>query len=350
MQIDRTNYEIYFLDYIDGNLSVDLIDEFLEFLEYNPDLKEELLSVSQSQVRLPDEKIIFGGKKDLFRNELTGSSNFEYQTIAWIEGDLNEEEEILFKKELQDNPRKQEIFHLYEKMRLQPETDISFPHKNRLLKNKKRSLWIWAERVVAVLILGILIGLLFPAEQKKIETPVASLKIQSTEPQQEPVPSQPMQKEIPTSQIKEKQQQPVIIRKKQAGIPKPAVTELAQGNQPNEVQVPATKDEPLVMLQPFEAAPTPLQPAEIKQLLQQTHVPQYKVEYTKLTDYLARKLLDVPKAEQITLASIARAGLQAAENISHNRFNIETGKEGRIEEISFNSQLFGFSIPIKKNK
>jgi hypothetical protein len=350
MQIDRTNYEIYFLDYIDGNLSVDLIDEFLEFLEYNPDLKEELLSVSQSQVRLPDKKIIFSGKKDLFRNELTGSSNFEYQTIAWIEGDLNEEEELLFKKELQDDPQKQEIFDLYGKMRLQPETNITFPFKNRLLKNKKRSLWIWSGRIAAILILGLLIGILFPAKQKEIETPVASLKIQSTEPQQETASSPTMQKEIPTSQIKEKQQQPVTIHKKQTGIPKPAVTDiLAQDNQPNEARVPET-NEPLVMLQPFKAEPKPLQPTEIKQLLHQTYEPQHEIEYTKLTDYLAQKLLDVPKAEQITLASIARAGLQAAENISQNRFNIETGKEGRIEEISFNSRLFGFSIPIKKNK
>ncbi|MBC8005772.1 MAG: hypothetical protein H7X84_09885, partial [Verrucomicrobia bacterium] len=41
-KITRDNYEAFFLDYLEGNLEETLIDQFLDFLEKNPDLKEEL--------------------------------------------------------------------------------------------------------------------------------------------------------------------------------------------------------------------------------------------------------------------------------------------------------------------
>ena len=42
MKINRNNYEMYFIDYLDGVLSPDLVSELLLFLDENPDLKEEL--------------------------------------------------------------------------------------------------------------------------------------------------------------------------------------------------------------------------------------------------------------------------------------------------------------------
>ena len=42
MKITRDNYESFFIDYIEGNLPENMIDQFLDFLNQNPDLKEEL--------------------------------------------------------------------------------------------------------------------------------------------------------------------------------------------------------------------------------------------------------------------------------------------------------------------
>jgi len=39
MQINRNNYEAYFLDYRENNLSPEQVAELMIFLEQNPDLK-----------------------------------------------------------------------------------------------------------------------------------------------------------------------------------------------------------------------------------------------------------------------------------------------------------------------
>ena len=42
MKINRNNYEVFFMDYLDGNLDESVVNDFIEFLQKNPDLKEEL--------------------------------------------------------------------------------------------------------------------------------------------------------------------------------------------------------------------------------------------------------------------------------------------------------------------
>jgi len=349
MQIDRTNYGVYFLDYIDGTLAVDLIDEFLGFLESNPDLKEELLAVSQNPVRLTGENIIFEGKKDLLKNELTGSSDFDYRAIACMEGDLTEKEKALFYQELQKNTQKQTDFDLIKSLRIKPRLDIVFPGKDKLLKKQKKAgLWIWAGPVAAVLTLVFLIRMLSPTDQVETlssqKTPVVARNTPPKGKLEKPLPSD------------EKQQPPVNLSKGAATMT--AVSKQVVSGQSihtilpgtEEAPVPALKEEPMKTLQPISIEAIPVQTEKISRLPKAGGEQRNEIQYTKLTDYLAQKLLDVPKGEPVTLASIARVGLEAAENISNRKLSIEKTKEGRIEEINFNSMLFGFSIPVKKNK
>lgn len=349
MQIDRTNYEICFLDYIDGNLSVDLIDQFLDFLERNQDLKEELQSVLNSPVTLPEEKIMFEGKKSLLKNELTGTSGFDHQAIACMEGDLNEEEEKLFKQELQNDPRKQETFNRINTMRLRPQHDIAFPHKGLLLKkNKKRNLWVWTVPVAALLILGFLFRILSPENHTEAISEKKVAEVAPIRPSGE--------KQTTPSESEVKEQLPVSVNKKltaQAPVQKRAgVGPFKQigPKEPEKTPVAIPKEEPMAELKPIKAEIFPVMATETSKLARHGQNAQDDSEYTKLTDYLAQKLLDVPKGEPVTLASIAVAGLQVAEDISRKKFSIEKGEEGQIEEISFKSTLFGFSIPVKKNR
>ena len=61
MIITRDNYESFFMDYLEGNLEENLIDQFLDFLKQNPDLKEELHLFEE--VSLPVEYIVVQEKK-----------------------------------------------------------------------------------------------------------------------------------------------------------------------------------------------------------------------------------------------------------------------------------------------
>ena len=53
MIIDRSNYEIWLIDWLDGNLDEARTKQLLAFLDENPDLKEEADSLKLSRI-FPD--------------------------------------------------------------------------------------------------------------------------------------------------------------------------------------------------------------------------------------------------------------------------------------------------------
>lgn len=55
MKITRDNYEIYFIDYLDGTLPPELIDELKAFLLVNRDLEDQLQSVENCRLPIPSE-------------------------------------------------------------------------------------------------------------------------------------------------------------------------------------------------------------------------------------------------------------------------------------------------------
>ena len=61
--INRSNYEVWFIDYADGQLSPEQVAELLLFLEENPDLKNEFTLFEQ--VELPVDTVEFPFKKSL---------------------------------------------------------------------------------------------------------------------------------------------------------------------------------------------------------------------------------------------------------------------------------------------
>lgn len=73
MKITRDNYEIYALDYLEGQLDPEVHQEFISFLAANKDISEELAGFTL--VTLPvEENIKYSGKQVLYKksNRLTG--------------------------------------------------------------------------------------------------------------------------------------------------------------------------------------------------------------------------------------------------------------------------------------
>ena len=57
MQIDRSNYEIWLIDWLDGNLNDIQAEELQLFLAENPDLKEEFDELAMFRLN-PSEMIL----------------------------------------------------------------------------------------------------------------------------------------------------------------------------------------------------------------------------------------------------------------------------------------------------
>lgn len=131
MKINRNNYEIFFVDYLDGRLSPDQTVELMSFLNENPDLKAELKEFDE--IKIKPDNVKYSSKGYLKKSFVIDESNFDIFCIASLEGDLTTEEDLLFQKWLRDNPLKIKEFELYKKSRLNPER-ITFDQKSKLKK------------------------------------------------------------------------------------------------------------------------------------------------------------------------------------------------------------------------
>lgn len=83
MKIDRSNYEAFFLDYLDGNLKEELRAEFDLFLIENPDLALELNEVRDAMESLGQTHDTIASERFDFKHELKKSERVE--TVALID-------------------------------------------------------------------------------------------------------------------------------------------------------------------------------------------------------------------------------------------------------------------------
>ncbi|HKK10128.1 MAG TPA: hypothetical protein VJ939_04790, partial [Bacteroidales bacterium] len=139
MKINKGNYELFFVDYFDGNLSGESKKELFAFLEQNPELKAEFESFEP--VVLPPENITYPDKASLRKQQIvpTGSineENYEDFLIAYAEKDLTKQEEVLLQQFFKKNPSLREESEKYAKLKLHPDKDIIFENKEELKKQR----------------------------------------------------------------------------------------------------------------------------------------------------------------------------------------------------------------------
>ena len=98
MNINRTNYESFLIDYVEGLLSTEQQKEVEAFLSANPDIKDEFEALSVEEFRLPD--VVFEEKEQLkkipFEKTSAHSEYFQQQCVAKIEKLLTPTEEKWF--------------------------------------------------------------------------------------------------------------------------------------------------------------------------------------------------------------------------------------------------------------
>jgi hypothetical protein len=159
MNINRNNYEEYFILYLDNELSSEDRSEVEAFSQENPDLKAELDMLLQSKL-MPDADITYANKELLMiRNSSSISiANHEEWLLSYIDNELTEEERKDVEKFVAANPAVQTELNLLQQVKLQPEA-IVFPDKESLYHKEERPRVVairwWRMAAAAVLLLGI---------------------------------------------------------------------------------------------------------------------------------------------------------------------------------------------------
>ena len=361
MKITRQNYEAYFIDYLEGSLDEKLVDQFIEFLQENPDLKKEL-SLFESVSAVP-ENTTFSKKDKLYKNKFDIETEFNEAAVANLEGDITTKEKREFENYLSSHPEKQNDLKLFSKTLLKADNRITFTNKSKLYKKPKgRVVLFWAGRVAAVLILAFAIFSLLDKNVNPVnnENRVAEVK-ETKQPEipQEKTVREFVQEEVQKNEAKEKlaTKETTPVQKKEIVAPKQKSPKNIQKKKAEPVQeekvVPLREPiENLAVIQPILAsidAPQPavaLAPTKLKYIEIIIEEPLPADDERLLADVVKEKT----GIDKLSINKIKKAGLNLVSGFTKDNLSYETNANGKITEINYDSRLLAFSIPTHKEE
>lgn len=347
MKIDRNNYESFFVDYLEGNLDEKLVDDFIEFITQNPDLKEELALFEP--VAIDALNIEFGKKELLYKERFDLENEFNEAAIAALEGDLTENDKIEFENYITKHPERKPEVALFEKTRLIADQSVVFQKKNTLYKTAPiKTFLLWSGRVAALLVIAMLAYYYIGKNEK---SPFDNSKIaviennNSTndlpaEINKDPENNIPQVKDVPvTSQLKAAEKEA-----KQSKTESLRENFTAPDNQ-NDFTRTEIETIQLAQIERVQATIAPELPeaelAAIRITIPSVETPD---EYL-----LVDRIKDKTGFEKINFKKITQAGLNLVASLSNEKFRYQTNETGKVTEIIYDSRLLAFTIPTTRN-
>ncbi len=354
MEINIKNYEAYFVDYLEGNLDEKLVDDFLEFLQQNPDLKEEL-SMFEPVTFQPDT-IVFSKKEKLYREIYDTEAEFNRAAVARLEGDLSEMEKTDFEIYLVKHPEKQKEAELFNKTKLVPDLSVIFRKKNKLYqKTTGKTVLLWSVRIAAVLILTVVFYILSDRAGNHISDQNKMAQVENQVPKNETVsePEQIQQVPVTTTEKKDTVQnlkKEAIKTENKKEEPKTKPSKSLRENSKGRIE---SGD----LVQKREPVEVPL---TLTSLMASLEIPEQNISLatipvqslkTKIPVDDERLLADVVKEktgiDNLSLDKIKKAGLSLVAGFTKDNFSYQTNDEGQITEINYDSRLLAFTIPTR---
>jgi hypothetical protein len=153
IDISRTNYEDYFLLYVDGELSPGECDAVEAFAAVHPDLQEELDILLST--RLNAEPVVFLDKSSLMADSMKLTA-IDESLLSYIDGELTGEEKAGLEWEMEKNPDLQAQHQLLLKTKLDHSEKIVYPHKEELYRHTERTVrpMFWVRAAAIVILVG----------------------------------------------------------------------------------------------------------------------------------------------------------------------------------------------------
>ena len=139
MNINRHNYEEYFILYLDNELSEPERRMVEDFVQLHPDLQDELDILLQYKLE-PDTQIVFEGKEDLLKengHSLVTPNNYPEWLTLYNDQELTADQRASVEAFLATHPAAAKEQSLLLQARLEPET-IVYPFKNALYRKEER--------------------------------------------------------------------------------------------------------------------------------------------------------------------------------------------------------------------
>lgn len=344
MKITRDNYEIWFLDFLEGRLNRQETDEVRNFMSLHPDLADELENIIPPL--FSDPGLLFPGKEKLKKDRFEDQEYLENSIIARMEGDLNETENKSLEVWLIHHPEKRQYVMQFENTRLKPDLNILFPGRERL-KKKSTLIGVWI-RVASIAAVLLMVFYLFYQEERIIEQPIVAVA-------EKPAPSSVNMPLITSQSVAialplSKGKQPVTGKSnllksagktKGSGLQKPVLKSIKERSF---ISIPIMQARS-VTVNSFEQEFADLMPV-------QEPIIQYAANNDILmSTYLADKFNELKSGGTggvFSREGLAVTGLRIFSWLPGHRLTGKKGMDGRLKSITFSTSLLAFSIPVNR--
>mgnify|MGYP000520544687 CR=1 FL=1 len=151
MNINRTNYESYFLLYVDRELTAVEMLAVEEFVANNPDLQPELELLQASC--LPVETVPFLKKTDLYQTAEI-SSELQESALLYTDNELTDTERIALETRFNKEPALGQLIKELAQTKLSPAEQVAFPDKSTLYRREPaRVISLYFRRIAAAAVI-----------------------------------------------------------------------------------------------------------------------------------------------------------------------------------------------------
>lgn len=349
MKITRNNYEPWFLDYLEGNLNREMVDEFIEFIRQNPDLREEL-RLFEPRI-LEGEPVYFEGKEKLYKELFDIPSEFDNAAIGLLEGDLKPEQELMFRNFLLLHPEKHSELELFRQTKLNPDFSLVYRLKQQMYHQPVfRQLMDWSVRVAALLFLVLIISTLTDQPGRNPGKELTTFRVPYAS--ESKVPANEISVEnnsengrlISTSGYNSKPQISKNTSGKEYREKVPSLTE------DNSAVSTITRIETPALISPIAGVPEPVSPqfalAEMKTFQNLGYSAGVEPDVLPLSDKLIEKI----GLKDFKLNKLVRSGLDLAVKITNDKFSYTQDKSGNVTAYHLDTRVLGFSVPVGSRK
>jgi len=342
-KLTTNNVEAWMLDYQEGNLSDERINELLAFLKSHSELSIDPDFSDFMTLEAPE--LTYPGKADLFRTDLNlpELSEDEIECIARIEGDLIHVEEKIFDASIEANTKKAILFQTLKQTILEADSNITFENKAGLHRRRIQiPLYVYSLiSAVAIIVFGWFI--FFP------DTPVQELPVlaNDTTPQliflNKLVHPSKFDKIATTDPVK------------RMAVSNISITESITNTESVLVSLLPARKLPLRLLNPSSVVPDKSN-AFIYRALPYPGDIEYQTFLAYTGDVLRERILgqdpEFVKKTQFSFWELADAGIDKVSNFLSLPVDLdrEYNDDGKLESVVFDSRLVAFSTPIHVRK
>lgn len=157
MDINRNNYEDFFLLYADNELSKTERKVVEIFVQENPDLKEEF-SMWKLSINIPDEDLKLLDKSFLLKKEppFINENNYEEIFVGYHDNELSDVQRKEVQNFVTENSKFKPGFELIGKATLIPDNSIVYPDKKSLYRKEKNGkvipMILWRSMAAAIVV------------------------------------------------------------------------------------------------------------------------------------------------------------------------------------------------------